>query len=324
MQSITLDSNDFPPGQRYRYWQDMRMSAPYPLVETIVPRSGHDDFWARATVRRLGEATVSSFFGGRQRLVRSQETISKVPTGSLMLVALAQGAYEQTFDGHSFFAEPRVGDFAFFNGDMPYTVEVKSDTLARFIVIPREKFRPYLGDTSGMTPRLLHHRSDLRDMLASCFNIYTSMREPAPLAAAKALEVLVHLIALVQGLHPSDGPDLAASLAEARRQKVLHYARSRLEDPRLGAAAIARHLGISLRALYQLFEPTGETIAWRITRLRVERAKEMLLHHPERTALEIGLACGFDSSATFYRNFTHIEGVAPGEFRKSRDRQLFT
>ena len=318
MSTLVVDSNDGPAGHRFAYWQDLRLTAPYPLAESVVPKSEHDDFWARITVHHLGEATVSSFSGGPQHLVRSQEAISKVPTGSLMLVALDHGVYEQTFDGHSFFTEPRVGDFAFYDGDMPFTVEVKADTTASYVLIPREKFRPYLGETSGMTPTLLRHRSELREMLASCFKIYTSMREPTPLAAAKALEVLVHLIALVQGLHPSDGPDLAASLAEARRQKVLSYARSRLEDPRLGPATIARHLGVSLRALYQLFEPTGETIAWRIAMLRVERAKEMLLRHPERTALEIGLACGFDSSATFYRNFTRVHGVPPGEFRKER------
>ena len=50
--------------------------------------------------------------------------------------------------------------------------------------------------------------------------------------------------------------------------------------------------------------------------LRVEHAKK-LLYSTDFSILKIALECGFQNDRTFYRAFYEIEGISPGEYKKS-------
>jgi transcriptional regulator GlxA family with amidase domain len=53
-------------------------------------------------------------------------------------------------------------------------------------------------------------------------------------------------------------------------------------------------------------------------RLRVERAKEMLLQSDRRMS-EIAVTLGFFDQSHFSRTFRRITGVSPGEYVRMRD-----
>ena len=55
-----------------------------------------------------------------------------------------------------------------------------------------------------------------------------------------------------------------------------------------------------------------------INQYRVESAQQMLIREPERTILSIGLAAGFNSKASFNRNFKAVTGQTPAEYRAAR------
>lgn len=106
--------------------------------------------------------------------------------------------------------------------------------------------------------------------------------------------------------------DMRAARLEMARQ---HMARN-FTDPRLDPAMVAKALGISIRQLHQLFEPTGTTFARHLATLRLEQAR-LLLQQERGTVINVALACGFDSIATFNRSFRRSFGLSPTELRRS-------
>ena len=61
---------------------------------------------------------------------------------------------------------------------------------------------------------------------------------------------------------------------------------------------------------------TGETILQHLTRIRVGRARTMLLENPELPAYEVGARCGFHSPSYFGKVFRKHTGVTPQEYVK--------
>ncbi|TMR28373.1 helix-turn-helix transcriptional regulator [Actinomadura geliboluensis] len=107
--------------------------------------------------------------------------------------------------------------------------------------------------------------------------------------------------------------DAAQALA---RERVLDFLRRNLADPSLDAVRVAEACHVSRRTLYRMLGDEG-VAAW-LRRMRIEHAKAMLLHYPERPVGAVGLACGFDSESGFHRAFRAASGMTPGEYRQAR------
>ncbi len=120
---------------------------------------------------------------------------------------------------------------------------------------------------------------------------------------------------IARGRLASGSPEGRAAL----RSGFLHAARDiimrDLQHPELTPAAIAAELGISLRQVHVLFEPTGQTFARTLTAARVAEARRLLKTMPARPVTDIAFACGFDSIATFYRVFRSAYGMTPSDVR---------
>ena len=102
------------------------------------------------------------------------------------------------------------------------------------------------------------------------------------------------------------------SLLDAARQ-VLD---ARFRQRALAPEAVAAHLGVSVRQLHMLFEPTGSTFHRTLNGLRVAEARRRLVEEPDGAIAEIAFAAGFDSLPTFYRVFRALDGHTPGDYRR--------
>jgi AraC-like DNA-binding protein len=111
-----------------------------------------------------------------------------------------------------------------------------------------------------------------------------------------------------------EGPRIArAHRLQAARQVI----DDNLHHHSLTPAAVAQALGISLRQLHMLFEPTGQSFSRYLLARRLEAARAQLASHPDRAVNEIALACGIRSSTVFYRGFGKAFGMNPTEYRLS-------
>ncbi len=102
-------------------------------------------------------------------------------------------------------------------------------------------------------------------------------------------------------------------LEEAKRYINLHLA-----EPGLAPEKAAAALKMSVRQLHRLFEPSGTTFAQYVTTRRLEECRAAIMNPiRDRAVTDIAFAWGFNSFATFHRNFRQAFGVAPSELRQN-------
>lgn len=125
----------------------------------------------------------------------------------------------------------------------------------------------------------------------------------------RAATVLAGLLARAE---PCAGRPRAASLAE----DIAHHLAERYADI-TSLDEVAHAFALSPSTLRQRFAAHhGEPPLRYLTRVRVERAKD-LLAHSSLSLKEIAQACGFANDQYLCAVFRRVEGKAPGSFRTS-------
>jgi AraC-like DNA-binding protein len=130
---------------------------------------------------------------------------------------------------------------------------------------------------------------------------------------------LARLIGIACGSAAEEQPDAvsAGRLVEAKRHIDRHLA-----DRDLSPASVAAALGISVRTLHLVFEPSGASFARYVLRRRLEECHAALLDNPTRPVTDIAFAWGFGSLSSFYSAFQAAFSMSPSEVRAaSRGRQ---
>ena len=90
----------------------------------------------------------------------------------------------------------------------------------------------------------------------------------------------------------------------------------RICEPDLGAAAIARAMGVSPRYVQMLFAAAGSTPSAYIQERRLRLAAEQLRRADGRCITEVAMAVGFNDLTHFGRAFRRRYGVAPRDYRQ--------
>ena len=146
------------------------------------------------------------------------------------------------------------------------------------------------------------------------------------LPSASAQEWLRHGSASSQTGSHSDTPkghgDYTWTARRGLTRRNLARACSYMED-NLGTNftldELARAVGISRFHFSRLFrESTGESPMGYSLRLRIERAKEMLLQNDLRMS-EIAVTLGFFDQSHFSRTFRRMTGISPGKYARLCD-----
>jgi AraC-like DNA-binding protein len=120
------------------------------------------------------------------------------------------------------------------------------------------------------------------------------------------------------GMRP-DGLRVLTQRAAAL-ERVERYVERHLAEPDLAPERVARAVGLSLRQLHRVFEPTGTSFARHVLERRLAAARAELANPADagRTVADIAFAWGFNNLVTFYRAFRRAYGAAPGEVRPAR------
>jgi transcriptional regulator GlxA family with amidase domain len=105
---------------------------------------------------------------------------------------------------------------------------------------------------------------------------------------------------------------LHTAVSAAVKFMVAHYG-----DP-VTVRDVAEAANLSEGRLAHIFrDTTGLSVKDYMTRLRVSIARRLLAETTE-TLESIATRIGFADASTFSRTFKSVDGVAPGEFRRSR------
>lgn len=118
--------------------------------------------------------------------------------------------------------------------------------------------------------------------------------------------------------HANPLPAALTGPEDGRLRRVNDYMRANLSRP-LSLEDLAREAGLSRFHLARLFKKTyGETPFRRLTRLRIELARRLLIKGGD-TVTHIALQCGYDNPSHFAAAFRRAVGVTPISYRRQRD-----
>ena len=96
--------------------------------------------------------------------------------------------------------------------------------------------------------------------------------------------------------------------------QAMEYIKEHLHE-NLSLEVLAEQVNFSKTYFSQLFkQSTGENMVDYIARLRINRAKELLIN-PDYKVYEVAMQVGFESQHYFNRLFKIMEGVTPTEYR---------
>jgi AraC-like DNA-binding protein len=109
----------------------------------------------------------------------------------------------------------------------------------------------------------------------------------------------------------------------ARQCTVLELIRRRAGEPGLDPAQVAEELGLSVRYLHRLLEPTGRSFSEHLLEQRLERARARLRDpHCRLRIADIAREAGFSDISHFNRSFRRAFGDTPYGVRVRAGRHL--
>jgi PAS domain S-box-containing protein len=105
--------------------------------------------------------------------------------------------------------------------------------------------------------------------------------------------------------------------ADVLLQKLLRYLEQHYTDSTLSLTSIAEAFKLTPSYISEYFkERSGINYVEYLAMLRITKAKELLVTHPDLKIYDIGVQVGFLNTETFIRTFKRIEGISPGTYRK--------
>lgn len=177
------------------------------------------------------------------------------------------------------------------------------------IGIERTSLEPLLSGMEAPLPhRLQGDIPELRLLRAYLSGLFALDQDHDPALAAIHIRELVLSAVGVRG-------DVRAVLRDGgapRQSAVLQVIRQRAGERGLKPAEVASQLGISLRYLHQVLEPTGRTFSQHLLEQRLQRALDALRDPRECGKIaDIAFASGFSDISHFNRSFRHAFGDTP-------------
>jgi AraC-like DNA-binding protein len=175
-----------------------------------------------------------------------------------------------------------------------------------------------VGRLADSLPGALNAEPGITALFSSYF---TAVTEQAPhltgAAADTAMQTLMQLAAAVCDVAPAE-EEPNRGMRARRIEAVRQFVEDNLHRPDLTPARAARALGMSVRQLHLLFEPSDTSFSRYMLARRLERARLLLGQNPNRSVLDIMLACGIESSTVFYRGFRKVYGKNPTDYRRTQ------
>jgi AraC-like DNA-binding protein len=311
---LNFSTDDLRPQDRFDHWCEVRGKSLFGVTIEL-ERERRADFQGRFSAVAIGNAVVAEMTASSYRVSRTPADIARVSGNSLSIGLQIRGPGHMN-TGHDRILAVREGDLTVGHSDLPFaaTPERSDGFHFRTLKIPLTGDIVLGARAHEIIPEPLVRNARLTRLVSAMFTALTEQ----PVRSAnpeKDVEHIARLAMIARGNLPPGPPESRAAM----RAGFLHAARNimvrDLHWPDLTPNTVSAELGISLRQVHVLFEPTGLTFARTLTAMRAAKARELLENAPSRSTADIAYACGFDSIATFYRVFRAAYGMTPGDVR---------
>ncbi|MEX0428544.1 helix-turn-helix domain-containing protein [Nocardioides sp. DS6] len=239
---------------------------------------------------------------------RTAELVRHRPADAL--VAYLTLAGEAFFHHEDAVRTLRPGQLLVCDTDRPFLRGFSRGLEELVVKVPRQAFRDLTGLDALRTPVVAEFgpregRLEART-LARLVGGAVRPREARPVEEHTVLQLLGRV------LTPGAPADLGAvHLATAQAFICEH-----LGDPGLTASRVAEAVGLSERHLSRVFAASGTSVPQYVLVQRLDRARTMLLDHPEIGVAEVAARSGFGSASYFSRAFRDRFGRRASDVRR--------
>lgn len=300
-----LSTGAVPERDAFAFWREMICAAFVKLRAEPL-----DDRRFRGSIDHVpvGELELSTVLAGAQHVERTRALIAAASEEFVLASIQLAGRGQVEQDGRTAWLGP--GEMAFYDSTRPYALHFDDPFRQLVVQVPRTRID--VLDTRAVTARTLGAGTPGAAVAA----FFASLAPTASTDDQAGRVLAPHATALLTAAASYAGsrePGGAAADALARQQ-VLDLIRAHLADPRLTTDAIASGCHVSRRTLYRIMGPDG--VARILRQARLERARQLLLSHPDRCVGAVAAACGFESESGFYRAFRSATGMTPAEYRQ--------
>ncbi|WP_298106130.1 acetamidase/formamidase family protein [Bradyrhizobium sp.] len=305
--SIRVKIDSVPSAMRPRIWQNELASLG---LRAIVDRAGDAD-GAIALCSSLSGTQLAHVSGRLESLAAEIGTIEN----RFIALSVVGGG------GHLI---DREGDRAISSTEMlvltldpNWRIEWESDVDVILFSIPRSRIEARLGRSRLECPFLLGD-TPIVDALRAMFQSF-AMRideiDQVQLTVGEGALLDLIVSAMLSVSKAGSGPMTGVQAAHFRR--IAAAIESRLSDPTLCVADIAKQERLSTRYIQRLFERRNQSFSDYVRHSRLERSRADLIdsNHADESIAEIARRWGFPDQAHFSRSFNRAFGTTPKAVR---------
>jgi AraC-like DNA-binding protein len=311
-----LSTHDVPEAERFAYWREA-------ICEQLIGISGE---------RHRGQEIpfschVDASLGPSLARVRYRGNAHVVFRRPPEIARIGWEEYIWVYHEYSIGASVNVdrGEFVTKRGDLsiyeptrPVAAKALADCDHDSWLFPRKLFEPHLRASQHPHWLVLGDNGLSRMVKAYLDALARQLDALDDREADLVADNFCRLLAVACGASAGEHQEAIrlGRLEEAKRHINLHLA-----EPGLAPEKAAAALKMSVRQLHRVFEPSGTTFAQYVTRRRLEECRAAIMNPiRDRAVTDIAFGWGFNSFATFHRNFRQAFDVAPSELRQNAER----
>jgi AraC-like DNA-binding protein len=310
---VVFDTKTLAAPQRRQAWRDAICEI-YLQVDCVAEKQY--DYAGFVREARLGAVTLTDTLLSPQSIHRQNHHIAHLDKDCYYLGIEHIGAVNIHQAGSSFLLRPGVGGLYYANEPYDLRCDVKSRQF--WIELPRQAFDRRFD--SGRPPLLTHFnlsRGLGRIAAEFCATLAEEGAHVDEPSRERLGEQFMDILALALSGEPDRQPADENSVRRARLRSVQAYIEANLGDPNLSLATIAKHNGVSLRYLHQLFRLMDMSVSEWLRLRRLQRCRDLLAspRNANQSITEIAYSMGFSSSSHFSNLFRAQFNVRPSDVR---------
>jgi AraC-like DNA-binding protein len=315
--ALHWSTDDRPPRDRVAAWCDFFAQQAHRFTPHDIPDPA--TFRAGATGESGGGFALLEIESGLRHISRTASDMARDTAEAFFVrryhrpVTWKAGARSTPVD-----LRHEAGDFCVSASEWEFDAVAREPVSFELLVIPQPVLSPLLSGGRLARPFRVPAGSSLGLLLGTALDAASAqVRLLSPALATAVLRNLAGLVAVVCGASEEGQEVGRGSVQSARLDAVKQHIKVHLADPALSPASVATALGISVRQLHLLFEPTGTTFGQYVLRQRLLRCRDGIagVTGTTRKVTDIAFGWGFNSMATFYRAFAAEFGAAPSALR---------
>ena len=319
---VRFSTDDLPHKDRVRFWCDYFAKQAHSITPGEIPDP--TVFRAEAEGQTAGGFALLDIKSGLEAVQRTAADVARDNAEAFFVRRFRRPVIWRAAPRSTpidLIHEP--GDFCVSSSEWRF--DAKSEGVVSFamLVIPLAALSPLLAGGRLARPFRLPGASPLGSLLGAAMEAAKAQMPVLPEELGEAvLRNLCGLVALACGASGQGVETGRDSLRSGQLAAVQRYVDLHLAEPDLTPASAAAAVGVSVRQLHRLFEPSGSSFAQYVLRQRLLRCRDTIAGATGtgRSIVDIALGWGFNSMATFYRAFVSEFGSSPAMLRATSRR----